>query len=264
VGEKWRPFWQQERFSWFAPDRITFSELVRHGRTDWIQRILRATRVQPGKARVLEAGCGTAMFALSLASLGFDVTAFDYNLEALQYGWIFKERLLQAQPHAQIKLYQDNLLAISAAADSFDLTFNQAVLEYFVDASERRTALCEMVRVTRPGGYVAIIVQHTGHPLGGYWRAVGWPGYVNQPPVFRCTPKSLAGELRGVGLTGISTDGIEPWNVLFWYPRWHERWHVTSQLAYLTGRALRKIPLPLKLRSQMALQFLVVGQKPCA
>ena len=86
--------------------------------------------------RVLEAGCGTGMFGLSLAVLGCAVEAFDYK----------------------------------RCAPLCLCTGNQSETA----ESERVQALREMARVARPGGWVVVIVQHTGHPFRNLWRWLGW------------------------------------------------------------------------------------------
>lgn len=263
AGERWQPYWEQRAFSWFDPATVTVEQIVRNTQSEFVQRLVKGIEPSVGReTAILEAGCGTGMYALGLAALGHRVVAFDYNAEAIRYAAQFRETLWQAYPDAKIELYQDNLLAIGAAAESFDLTFNQAVLEYFTADRERHQALCEMARVTRRGGMVAVIVQHTGHPLRGYWERIGWEGYTRQPPVTRLTPRQLATELQAVGLEAVETDGIYPWKVLFWYPRWFERWRATREGVYLAGRALERVPLPTRLRQSMALQIVARGRKP--
>ena len=84
---------------------------------------------------------------------------------------------------------------------------------------------------------------------------------MHQPPVCRMTPAILAKDLNAAGLRHVLVDGIEPWKVLFFYPQWYKRWNFTHQMAYLSGRILRFVPIPRVLRAQMAVQILAVGQK---
>jgi hypothetical protein len=120
-----------------------------------------------------------------------------------------------------------------------------------------------MIRVAKPGAWVAIIVQHTAHPFGSVWRHMGWKGYTNQPPVRRCTPQSMAQELESAGLVQVSVDGIYPWKALFFWPRWLGASKWTGEAVYLLGRFLERfVPLPRSLRCKMALQIIAVGQKP--
>jgi len=264
VGESWKPFLQENTLSWCKPDDLNPDSFIRHARSEWIQRILQNAGIEPsGSVRVLEAGCGTGMFGLSLALLGCQVDAFDYNEPALVVARHLEIKARQARADMQIHFYQGNLLSIGARADTYDLVFNQGVVEYFVDDAQRAQALREMVRVTRPGGWVVVIDQHTGHPFRSMWRCLGWGGYTRQPPMVTYTPNIMARELTQTGLTQIRLDGIQPWKSLpIFRIQWYERARWTKELVYLVGRTLeRGVPLPRFLRRQFGIQILAAGKK---
>lgn len=264
VGEAWRPYFSGKQLSWCVPDRIQTDYFLRHAKSEWISNLLAYTRLVPGSnMRILEAGCGTGMYSLSLAALGFAVDAFDYNEEALSFARDLERKARQATPEMSVRFCRGNILEIDAAPDTYDLVFNQAVLDYFCDKVERKQALREMVRVAQRGKWVAVIVQHTQHPFHKWWRWLGWEGYTNQPPVYAQTPPKLVEELKEAGLANVTVDGIYPWKAFFFYPPWYRRWKLTDDLVYLLGQALNRfVPLPRALRSTLALQFLAVGQKP--
>lgn len=264
TGEAWRPYFSSKQLSWCIPDRIQADYFLRHAKSEWIAKLLAYTKLIPGSSgRILEAGCGTGMFSLSLASVGFAVDAFDYNEEALSFARDLERKARRETPEMSVLFYRGNILEIDAASDTYDLVFNQAVLDYFCVAAERKQALREMVRVARHGKWVAVIVQHTQHPFHKWWRWLGWEGYTNQPPVYAQTPAALAGELKEAGLVNVRVDGIYPWKAFFFYPSWYGRWKLADNLVYLLGQVLNRfVPLPRALRSILALQFLVVGQKP--
>ncbi|HEY6041738.1 MAG TPA: class I SAM-dependent methyltransferase, partial [Anaerolineae bacterium] len=222
------------------------------------------THLKQGReTRILGAGCGTAAYALTLAVMGYTVEAFDYNEGALAFAHRLEDIARQIKPDLHIELFQDNLLDIHADSNTYDLVFNQAVLDYFCDPAERRKALAEMVRVAKPGGWVAVIVQHTGHPFRGWWERLGWQGYTNQPPTAKQTPDMLERELGEAGLMQVVSDGLYPWKAFFFYPAWHRRWKPTENIVYLLGQALQRgVPLPRKASAKLSLQFLVAGQKP--
>lgn len=261
AGEGWRAIYEAGEISWFRPEYASCAYLRRSGQSEWIQRMLKHTHLgeQPG-ASILDAGCGIGLYSLSLALLEYHVTAFDYNESAIARAEALQSVVQKECAFEAVKFYQDNLLNIQQPDGHFDVVFNQGVLDYFGDR-ERPRAFAEMIRVTKPGGYVAVIVQHTAHKLRPVWERLGWEGYTRQPPVFSFSPQSLAAELRAAGLKDITVDGIEPWKVLFFYPRWHQRWRVTNEAVYLMGRGLRFVPLPRALRAQMAIQILAVGRK---
>lgn len=264
TGEAWNGYLQGDQLTWCVPEDIGADYFPRHARSEWITRILRHTDLRPSpEVRVLEAGCGTGMFGLSFAVLGCTVEAFDYNARALDFVQLLEARARQTSPDLRFHARQGNLLAIDEPDNGYDLVFNQAVLEYFTVDAERAQALSEMVRVTRPGGWVAVIDQHSGHPLRQRWERLGWPGYTHQPPLIRVTPAGLAAELHAAGLVDVQTDGIYPWKTLFFWPNWHQRWRWSNELVYLIGRALnRGVPLPLAVRRRFGIQVLAVGRKP--
>jgi ubiquinone/menaquinone biosynthesis C-methylase UbiE len=261
AGEGWRAIYEAGEISWFRPEYASCAYLRRMGQSEWLQRLVRHTRLDAQRgARILDAGCGIGLYSLSLAVMGHRVSAFDYNAQAVERAQALQTIVGQECSFEPVRFYQDNLLEAQQPTGEFDVVFNQGVLDYF-PLSERAQALKEMVRMTKPGGYVAVIVQHTAHKLRPWWEKLGWEGYTRQPPVMPFTPQILGTALRDIGLKNVTVDGIEPWRVLFFYPRWHQRWRVTNELVYLTGRGLRFVPLPRALRAQMAIQILAVGRK---
>ncbi|MEI2608554.1 MAG: class I SAM-dependent methyltransferase [Chitinophagaceae bacterium] len=265
TGEAWGAFFNDSDLSWCIPDQIESDDITRFAHSAWIQRLLNLIKLPISKpVHVLEAGCGTAMYSLSLATLGFNINidAFDYNPGALVFAYKLMEKMDLVDVKARVHLGIGNLLSIEADTDTYDLVFNQAVLEYFVDETERQQALTEMVRVTKPGGWVAVITQHTAHPFTHFWQLLGWKGYTNQPAVTPTNPQRLRDEFSALGLQRIAVDGINPWKAFFFYPAWYKHWRITTQMVYLLGRFLERfVPLPQRLQAYLAIQIIVVGQK---
>ncbi len=264
AGEDWTDFYNTDIVSWCDPKKVTVERFAEFAGSEWIQKILLYTKIKPAEeVRILEAGCGTAFYSLVFALIGFNVEAFDYNPGALEFANKLEKIARTANPEIKIQTHVGNLLDIQSQTNTYDLVFNQAVLEYFRSPEERKKAISEMVRVTRPGGWVAIIVQHTGHPFRKYWEWLGWHGYTNQPPVALQTPALLIEELKTQGLIDVTTDGIYPWNFFFFWPSWHLRWKWTRDMVYYLGRILDRYGyMPRALSSKLATQFLVVGRKP--
>jgi len=263
VGEAWRAYLQKDELSWCVPESIDADYFPRHTRSEWIGKMLWYTGLKPSPGvRVLEAGCGTAMFGLSLAVLGFAVDAFDYNEEALVFARKLEAKAVHANPELQFRLLLGNILSIDAESGMYALVFNQAVLEYFVDDWERERALQEMVRVAQSGGWVAVISQNLSHPLRGFWRRTGYPGYTDGPPMHTCSGRTLKQAFEHAGLTNVITDGIYPWHFLFLWPKWYKGWRLAEKLVYFSRRSLDYIPLPRAVRQVIAPQIIAVGQKP--
>ena len=222
---------------------MTLERLEAWGREHWLGDIVRAARICPDHAvRVLEAGCGTGQYSLALALRGYEVDALDYNAAALD-----RARELIATVGAGRRapsLLNGDLLCLPTATDAYDLVFNQQVMEYFVDPEPRHLALAQMVRTTKPGGVVVVVVARPGHPLAPAWRRFGWPGFIDQPEMVDLTPRRLEDELRAVGLVDVASDGIAAWRALFFWPRWYERWSVTRRAIGSLTRLLERVPLP--------------------
>ncbi len=263
VGKAWKVFYQAGNLTWYDPTSFSVEHLQRLARSEWITRMLRGAGLEPGPhLSVLEAGCGTGQFAIALALAGCNVRAFDYNEEALEIARYLANKVTAAGHKIALELYRDDLLVPQAPSASYDLVFNQAVLEYFCVEAERKRAIKAMVRLARPGGWVGAIVQHTGHSFGRLWKSLGWQGYLNQPALSIYTPGEFAHELRQCGLFQVRVDGIYPWKAFFW-PPWYRRWKWTHDAVYLLGQALhRGVPLPRTIRCRLAMQILGIGRKP--
>ncbi len=262
-GENWAEYYKSETLSWCNSAARTPNSLLNFTRSEWIQKMLKYARLAPSKnVKILEAGCGTAYYSFALALLGYEVHAFDYNEGALRFARQLESQARQARADIKVNIRLGNLLDVESESNQYDLVFNQAVMEYFCDAEERRRAFSEMVRVAKPGGWVAIITQHTGHPFRRYWEWRGWQGYKNQPQVIRQTPRASALELESYGLTEIITDGIYPWKAFFFYPQRFMKYQWTANAVYYLGRVLERVGyMPRFLRSRLALQYLVMGRK---
>jgi SAM-dependent methyltransferase len=261
AGDAWAHWYDQRGVWWGRPEELTVELLGSWGRQEWLGRIVRAAGIVPGAGvRVLEAGCGTGQYGLALALQGFDVDSFDYNRAALE-----RARELEAGARGACRppaLFQADLMRIPIASDAFDLVFNQAVHEYLVDESERHMALAEMVRTTRLGGAVVVVVNRPHHPFARFWRRMGWRGFDNQPEMALLTARLLEAEMRTAGLVDVASDGIGAWRALFFWPRWYDRWAVARRGVGVLTRWLDRTPPPRTVRRWLGLQLLVVGTKP--
>lgn len=124
-----------------------------------LERILRRANLKPG-AKVLDAGCGTGTNSVWLASRGFKVTGAD-----------FSEFALSEARGEGIEYRREDLTALSLEDACFDAVFCIGVLMHIPDVE---SALKELVRVLRPGGYLIIAETNANAPetyaFRAYWK----------------------------------------------------------------------------------------------
>ncbi len=149
------------------------SYVWRAGQQRRLEMILRAA-AERVRGAVLENGCGVGMYVLRLSQSGGRVFGLEYDYE----------RALEAGQHSPriINAAGENLPYPDA---SFDLILSHEVLEHVADD---RLAVCEMLRVLKPGGRALIFVPNRGYPFethGLYWRGKYYFGnkpFVNYLP----------------------------------------------------------------------------------
>jgi SAM-dependent methyltransferase len=134
------------------------SYVWRAGQERRLQMIVRWAKLDG--ARLLEAGGGVGMYAAQIRQRYTpDVELFDIELE----------RVAEAQaitPHALVAAAE----SLPYATGTFDTIISNEVIEHVVDD---RVAMCEMVRVLKPGGRAVIFCPNRWYPFethGHYWR----------------------------------------------------------------------------------------------
>jgi ubiquinone/menaquinone biosynthesis C-methylase UbiE len=134
----------------------TLEDRMRGGYRDVVRSVVDAARPQPGE-RIGEIGCGSGAVARWLASYtagGNPITAVDVNAYLLGEA----ASLTSAQGLSdRISFELGDAEALPLPSDSFDVTLSFTVMEE-VDADRM---LAELVRVTRPGGRVGVVVRGT-------------------------------------------------------------------------------------------------------
>lgn len=111
--------------------------------------------LQPGM-KILEIGAGTGRYSLTLASLGCEVTAVElvpHNLE------ILKSKIT---PDMKITALEGNALNLNTLeSESYDMTLVLGPMYHLYNEADKKQALSEAIRVTKPGGilYVAYCIS---------------------------------------------------------------------------------------------------------
>ncbi len=101
--------------------------------------------------KLLEVGAGTGRYSLHYAEKGFDVEAVElveHNIE------LFKSKIT---PDMNVKVHQGNACDLCCYVDNtFDMTLLLGPLYHLYTLEDKRKALSEALRVTKPGGYLYV------------------------------------------------------------------------------------------------------------
>ena len=106
--------------------------------------------LRPG-AKVLEIGAGTGRYSLALAQEGYAVTAVELVAHNLD---VFRRKIT---PDMTIQALQGNALDLSRFPDdSFDLTLSLGPMYHLYSEADKKRAISEALRVTKPGGTLMV------------------------------------------------------------------------------------------------------------
>src|SRR5712691_12355688 len=109
-------------------------------------RLVREALGSVAGLRILEVACGRGGFVRELARAGARVTGCDFSLAALH---VAEGKLKAMGNGGSVSLIQGDAQKMPFADSSFDLVVSCETIEHVPDA---QSAVCEMHRVTRPGG----------------------------------------------------------------------------------------------------------------
>lgn len=114
------------------------------------RRLLEACRVAAAR-EVLEVGCGVGIEAVRIARAGSSrVVALDVSPEMLRWT---DRRARAAGVRDRLEIVQGDVRALPFVDGRFDAVICESVLAFVGD---KETAIREMVRVTRPGGWIGL------------------------------------------------------------------------------------------------------------
>jgi 2-polyprenyl-3-methyl-5-hydroxy-6-metoxy-1,4-benzoquinol methylase len=175
IAEEWTQYWKTQRQvpEWDFMSQIVYESLKHH-------------IPDPKLLSVCEVGCGTGRISLRLAREGASVSAIDVVPEA-----VAMTKNLFALNRQQIQVKEGSVFSIPFGDKVFDVTWNAGVLEHF-SMDERRLALTEMARVTKPEGRVITLNPNSRsltYRVGKFFAELSgrWP-YGHEDPVKSLQP----------------------------------------------------------------------------
>jgi len=121
----------------------------RHGSVEFLTTMRYIEKyLKPGD-RIIETGAATGRYSHALAQAGYEVDAVElvpHNIE------VFKAK---TQPGEKITITEGNALDLSGfASNTYDITLLLGPLYHMYNQKDKRQALGEAIRVTKPGGVV--------------------------------------------------------------------------------------------------------------
>lgn len=117
----------------------------------------------PPDALVLDAGCGIGAHAVRLAKRGLQVTAVDFAPPVLDEAASY---VAHQGVSDRVHIQRENLLTLSLADEQFDCVLCWGVLMHI---SQIDTAIAELCRVVKPGGFL-ILGEDNMSSLQGWLR----------------------------------------------------------------------------------------------
>lgn len=136
------------------------------------EQVLIQTYGLPDTARILDVGCGTGEFAVRLAQSmpAAQIQGIEILGERVAFA---RERYAQSAPGIEFR--QGDAFALAFPNDTFDLVACRHVLQ---SVPQPEHIMNEIIRVTRPGGRVHLLVEDYGmihayptrHDMDNFWQ----------------------------------------------------------------------------------------------
>lgn len=122
---------------------------TKHGMVEFLTTMHYIEKYTGVNDRILEIGAGTGRYSHTLAQLGYRVDALElveHNIE------VFRKNTL---PEEKVTITQGNALDLSAFPDAqYDITLLLGPLYHLYRQEDKRQALREAIRVTKPEGVI--------------------------------------------------------------------------------------------------------------
>ena len=103
-------------------------------------------------AKILDVGCGAGKWVNLFAEMGFETVGIDSSPWMIR---LAKSRV-KTNLRNKVKFYVMNVAELKFPSDSYDMVNCVTVLQHIFDDAQWKSAIHEMVRVTRPCGYILV------------------------------------------------------------------------------------------------------------
>ena len=142
---------------------------LNHGQVEFLTTMRYISQYLKPGMKVAEIGAGTGRYSRAIADMGYSVEAVELNAHNIE---IFRENL---KPKQKINIIQGNALDLSMfEGNSFDITLVLGPLYHLYNEDDKRQAISEALRVTKPGGviFVSYCISDGSLILSGFQRKV--------------------------------------------------------------------------------------------
>ncbi len=158
MGEDWEKYWNRDTI---------LTRIIDFGRAHYFSKIPISYLGNVKEKTVLEAGCGTSESLVRIARKAKKVTGIDYSKNALSLSKAKFE--MNKIPKEKYSLVLGSIEDMKFEDNTFDITFNTGVIEHFDDDKINNKPVEEMIRVTKKGGKIIILVPSSYSPFYLYY-----------------------------------------------------------------------------------------------
>lgn len=154
----------EDRNDLLTNPEVLFQHLAFEAST--ISALRRAMNLRRETSRILDVGCGTGASLATFLQLGFQPENL-YGVDLLQ------DRIEEAgRKYPNLNLVCDDAASMSFESDMFDLVLESTMFVQITDEALSKRISQEMMRVTKPGGYLMLIDWRYGKPGNSNYLAV--------------------------------------------------------------------------------------------
>lgn len=168
----------------------------------------------PKNKKIIEVGCGSGYVSLELAKKGSDVSLLDISSISLKKAvQSFLDQGLPEPTH-----YNEDALNSNVPSDYFDIVWNGGVIEHFSDEG-KEILIKEMLRMTKPGGKVIILVPNRWciqFQIMQAWMKLRKTWIYGKEDDM--SPRRLKKMCERMGITNFNTYAFNPMQGWIWVP----------------------------------------------